>query len=393
MKKLIFLYLILFLIIRVQISFLNYIGFVSKPIQEVNVKVINQYKKKNYYVLKLKNNEITFYTINRDNLKNLLNENISIKIFTKNISFWDYLTKFFAISYDLKLKDTSFLDKWIEKQHKSEKITNLYKALFLGESIDYKTRQELSTLGISHLFALSGFHLGFISFLLYVCFGFFYKKFQKFFPYRNRFFDIGILVLIIEFMYLYFTSFPASLIRAYIMEIILFLFAIRLRNVFNLKIVILTILFSFLIFFNKIFSIGFLLSILGVFYIMLFFRYFKINWKNTVLMNIFLFLMMFVISHLFFVNFNYYQFLSPFVTMIFAIFYPVSFLLHILNMGGIFDNYLLSFLHLGDNFFIYKIPLIFGFLFLLLSFVSFYKKWAFYGINILAVIILGGAFV
>ena len=393
MKKLLFFFFILAIIFRVQISFLNYLSFINKPVKEVNVKVINQYKKKNYYVLKLKNNEITFYTINRDNLKNLLNENVSIKIFTKNISFFDYLTKFFAISYDLRLKDASFLDKWIEKQHKDKKITNLYKALFLGESIDYQTRKELSTLGISHLFALSGFHLGFISFLLYFVFGFFYKKFQRFFPYRNRFFDIGLLVLVVEFIYLYFTSFPPSLIRAYVMEIILFLFVIRLQNIFNLKIVVLTIFFSFLIFFNKIFSIGFLLSILGVFYIMLFFKYFKVNWKNSVLMNIFLFLMMFVISHIFFGNFNYYQLLSPFVTILFTIFYPISFLLHIFNIGGIFDNYLINFLHLGDSFLVYKIPLSLGILFLALSFIAFYKKWAFYGINILALIILGGAFV
>ena len=393
-EKLIFL-LLLFLvfIVRIQISFLEYLNFIDRPVKEIDVKVINQYKKKNYYVLKLHNNSLTFYTISRDNLKNLLNENISIKIFTKNISFFDYLTKFFAISYDLKLLDVNKIDKLIESQHNTKKITNIYKALFLGEGVDYKTRQELGSLGISHLFALSGFHLGFISFLLYFTFGIIYKKLQSFFPYRNRFVDLGVLVLIVEFIYLYITSFPPSLIRAYVMEVILFLFAIRLQNIFDMRVIIFTVVISFLIFFTKIISIGFLLSILGVFYIVLFFKYFKPTFRNTILMNFFLFLMMFVISHSFFSNFNYYQLLSPIITLLFTIFYPISFLFHLLGIGGIFDGLILKYLSLGDNFFEIKFPLWFLGLFLIFSLLAYYKKWAFFGITLLAIIVLGGVFV
>ena len=389
----ILLFIFLAFILRIQISFFNFLNFIDKPVREINVKVINQYKKKNYYVLKLKNRQLTFYTISRDNLKYLLNENITLKIFTKNITFWGYITKFYAPSFDLKLLDASFLDKWIENQHSNKKAINIYKALFLGESIDYETRQELSSLGISHLFALSGFHLGFISFSLFLIFGTFYKKFHRYFPYQNIYFDIGVLVLFVEFAYLYITSFPPSLIRAYVMEVILFLFAVKLKNIFDLKILFLTFFVSFFIFFTKIISIGFLLSILGVFYIMLFFKYFKVNFTNTLFMNFFIFLMMFVISHLFFENFNYYQFFSPVVTLIFSVFYPLSFILHLLNMGDVTDNLLLSYLHLGDGFIHFKVPLIMGILFLFLSLLAYYKKWAFYGINILAIIILGGVFV
>ena len=390
---LIVIFLFLAFIFRIQLSFLSFLHFIDKPIREIDVKVINQYKKKNYYVLKLKNNEVTFYTISRDNLKNLLNENISIKIFTQKIDFLGYMSKFYAPSFDIKLKDVSVIDKWIEKQHSDKKIINIYKALFLGESIDYKTRQELSTLGISHLFALSGFHLGFISFLLFLIFGSVYKKFHKYFPYRNIYFDIGILVLVVELIYLYITSFPPSLIRAYVMEVILFIFAMRLKNLFDIRILVLTFLVSFFIFFTKIISIGFLLSILGVYYIMLYFKYFKADFKNSVLMNFFLFLMMFVISHMFFTNFNFYQFLSPMATLLFTLFYPLSFVLHLLNLGDVLDNLLLSYLKLGDEFIDFKVPGFVGILFLFLSFAAYYKKWAFYGINILAIIILGGVFV
>ena len=392
--KLFFLFFSLVFIFRIQISFLGYLSFIDKPVRNLDVKVINQYKKKNYYVLKLKNRDVTFYTTSRDNLKNLLNENLNVNILTKNISFLGYLSSFYAISFDLKLKDASLLEKFIENQHKDTKISNLYKALFLGEGIDYKTRNELSALGISHLFALSGFHLGVISFILFLIFSPFYKILHKKFPYRNRFFDLGILVFAVEFLYLYLTSFPPSLIRAFVMEVILFLFAFYLQNIFSLRVLILTIIISFLIFFMKIFSIGFLLSILGVFYIMLFFRYFKPTFKNGILMNFFVFLMMFVISHTVFSNMSIYQFLSPFATLLFTFFYPLVIFLHIVGLGGILDGFIKVYLHLGDNFYVYKLPLWFGVLFLIFSLTAYYKKGAFYGINLLAFsIVLGGLFV
>jgi len=388
-----FLFLFLVLVLRTQIAFLSFIDFINTPIKEVKVKVISQYLKNHHYVLKLKNDEVVFYTISRDNLKNLLNENISIKIFTKNISFWGYLTKFFAVSYDLKLLDVNTIDKLIESQHNNKEITNIYKALFLGEGLDYKTRQELSSLGISHLFALSGFHLGIISGVLFFVFSFFYKRFQKFFPYRNRFFDLGVLVLLFEFLYLYVTSFPPSLIRAYVMEVILFLYAIYLKDIFDIKVLVYTILFSFLIFFNKIFSLGFLLSVLGIYYILLYFKYVKFNFLNSLFLSIFLFLMMFVYSHTFFGNFNFYQFLSPLISLVFVVFYPLSILFHLIGMGGIFDNALKWYLSLGDNYIVYKLPFYIGIAFFVLSLIAYYKKWAFYGINLIAILLIGGVFV
>jgi len=389
----IFLFVFLLLFLRVQISFFEFLHFINTPVIVLNVKVINQYKKKNYYVLKLKNREVTFYTINRDNLKNLLNENISVKIFTNNIGFFDYLKGFFAISFDLKLQDATKLEKYIEKQHKDKNMANLFKALFLGESIDYKTRQDLSTLGISHLVALSGFHLGIISGVLFFIFSFVYKFFHKYFPYRNRYFDVAILVFIVEFIYLYVTSFPPSLIRAFVMEVVIFLFAMRLKNIFDIKVLIYTFLISFLIFFEKIFSIGFFLSIIGVYYIILYFKYFKVNFLNSVFMSFFIFLWMFVISHLFFGNFNIYQLFSPFITLFFTLFYPFEIFLHIIGIGGVFDNLIENYLNLGSNFYVYKVPILFGTAFLIMSFIAYYKKWAFYGINLLALIILGGAVV
>jgi competence protein ComEC len=378
--------------VRFQISFLSYFDFKYHKFLNLDAKVINQYKKKNYYVLKLKTKTLTFYTTSRENLKNLLNENINLTIITKNVSFFDYLFTFYAPSFNLKLKPITKVEELIEKQHKSEVMKNFYKALFLGEALSFDTRQKLSTLGVSHLVALSGLHLGFISFLLYFLFNPLYSFFQqRFFPYRNRFVDLAIVVFVIEFLYLHITSYPPSLIRAFILEIVVFLYAYYLQNPFSLKVLVFVFLFSFLIFWMKVFSVGYFLSIAGVFYIYLFFRYFKPTIKGALILNFYMFCVMFVISHTFFGNFNIYQLFSPFVNILFSIFYPLEAFLHIIGLGGVFDSVILKYLSLGGDFVEFRVPFFVMVLFIALSIGAFFKKWLFYGINLLSIIIIGVA--
>ncbi|WP_456480591.1 ComEC/Rec2 family competence protein [Nautilia sp.] len=371
---------------------MNYLDFRYDKLKDVDVKVVNQYKKRGkrgeYFVLKLKTKDLTFYTVSRENLKNILNENVKLALITSGVSFKDYLFTFYAPSFNLRLLPVSALDEFIEKQHSDIRMTNIYKALFLGESIDYKTRRELSALGVSHLIALSGLHLGFISLFLYLVFTPVYKIFQKKFPYRNRFVDLAVLVFVIEFFYLYVTGFPPSLIRAYVLEIVVFLYAYYLQNPFSLKVLGVVFLFSLLIFGEKVFSIGYFLSITGVFYIYLFFRYYKPTFANSVLMSFYMFAVMFVISHSFFGNFNPYQFLSPFVNLLFAVFYPLEILLHLFGVGGMFDGIVLKYLQLGESFEIVKFPLWFGVVFLGLCVFAFFSKRMFYGINLISLAVI-----
>ncbi|WP_456488554.1 ComEC/Rec2 family competence protein [Caminibacter pacificus] len=385
-----FLAFFLLFVVRCQISFFEYLSFKNHKFLNVEARVINQYKKegKNYQILKLKNNSLTFYTTSRENLKNLLNERVKLTIITSKVSFFEYLFTFYAPSFNIKLLSADKIDLFIEKQHSSSVMKNLFKALFLGESIDFSTRQKLSSLGVSHLFALSGLHLGFISFVLYFVFSPLYKIFQKKFPYRNRFFDLGILVLAVEFVYLYFTSFPASLIRAYVLEVLIFIFAMRFKELFSLNILFFTILFSFLIFFSKIFSIGFLLSFLGVFYIYLFFKHVKFSFFSSVFLSFYMFLVMFVWSHYFFGNFNYFQFLSPLVNIIFSFFYPLEIFLHLIGFGGVFDDFILKYLSLGSEFYEVKISFVWVVIFGIMSLLAFFSKYLFYGINLLAFFIV-----
>ncbi len=388
MRVVVVFWILLLIVFRLQFSFLGFLDFKYKPSQTLDVKVVNQYKKKNYFVLKIKNETLTFYTTSKENLKNLLNENISLTILTKNVGFWGYLTTFYAFSYNMKLKPISFLEEKIEKQHQSIKISNLFKALFLGSSIDFDTRKQLAALGVSHLFALSGLHLGFISFILFMIISPVYRFFHKKFPYRNKLVDIGIVVLIMEFLYLKFTSFPPSLIRAYVLEVVVFFFFFTLRDILNIKILIYTFFIAFFVFFTKIFSIGFLLSMVGVYYIYLFFNYYKANLYTSFLLSFYMFLVMFIWGHCFFGYMNNYQLLSPIINILFSVFYPLEVVLHFLGLGGIFDGIILKYLSFGGKYYYVNISLWFLIFFILLSFIAIKKKWAFYGINLLAFIIL-----
>jgi competence protein ComEC len=97
---------------------------------------------------------------------------------------------------------------------------------------------------------------------------------------------------------------------------------------------------------------------------------------------------MFIISHSFFGNYNLYQLYSPLINLVFTIFYPLEIVLHLFGFGGMFDGFILKYLHLGDSFIEFKLPICFGIIFLLLSILSFFKKQLFYGINLIALVVI-----
>ncbi len=312
-----------------------------------------------------------------------MNENLKVGIITKNVNFKDFLFTFYAPT-TLALLPISKVEYFIEKQHTNKELQNLFKALYLGESISFNLREKLSTLGISHLVALSGLHLGIISGVLYFLLLPFYSIFHKFFPYRNRLFDVGIIVLIVEFLYLYYTNFPPSLIRAFLLELVIFIYAVRLKEVVSLEVLLVSVGLAFLIFDFKVFNIGYFLSVAGVYYIYLFFKYFKANFLNTIILSFYLYLVMFVVSHYFFAYFNYYQFFSPIVSLIFSIFYPLLAILHLLGIGGIFDNILLDYFSLGKEFIEVKISFFVFMAFLIASILAYFQKRFFYFLNLFA---------
>jgi len=340
--------------IFIGVRYFEYKNFTSQT-QFITAKIVNQYKKKNYWVLKLKNNQLTFYTTTKDDLKDILNDRVEVGVISKKVSFWEYLTTFYAPTFHLGVLEKENYKKFIENQHNDKYIANIFNALFFGDSLYYKTRQQLSSLGISHLLALSGLHLVIISGFLYLIFTPIYNFFAP--PYRNRNIDLGILILIILFGYLYFVGFPASLVRSFIMEIVAFIFAFYLKDIFSFKLLFLTAILGIIIFPSFLVSIGFFLSLSGVFLIFLFFKYFKPTLINGVLiLPIYLYFVMIPISHYFFGNFNLYQLFSPFVSIVFTIFYPVEIFLHLIGEGGIFDEVIKGYLNLGDKFVSFYTP-------------------------------------
>jgi len=344
----------LLLSISIGYHYYKYKSFVSHT-QFINAKIINQYKKSNYWVLKIKNHDVEFYTTTKDDLKDILNKNIEVGVITKNITFWQYLTKFYAPTFRLGILEDSKYKIFINNQHSDKYIANIFDALFFGDSLYYETRQKLSTLGISHLLALSGLHLAIISTVLYLILT---PIYNIIFPsYRNRNIDLGIFILIILFIYLWFVNFPPSLVRSFVMEGLFFLFAFYLRDVFSFKLLFLAVLSCIFVFPGFIVNLGFFLSVMGVFLIFLFFKYFKLNLFNGfIFLPIYLYITMFPISHYFFGNFNIYQLYSPIISVIFNIFYPLEVILHLIGYGNVFDEVIKNYLELSKEYIKFYTP-------------------------------------
>ena len=216
----------------------------------------------------------------------------------------------------------------------------MYSALFLAIPINENIRNFSSNLGISHLIAISGFHLGVISLVLYFIISFLYSKIHsKFIPYRNKKFDIMIIISVILFMYLIFINTPASFLRAFVMFIFAFYLlrsnikVISFESLFIISLVIISL------FPKLIFSLSLWFSISGVFYIFLFLKYLQHINKvlQLILFNIWIYLAINPIVHYFFPITTMEQLYSPIISILFTIFYPISVLLHLFNIGYLFD--------------------------------------------------------
>jgi competence protein ComEC len=392
-------YFLLFFTIVIFINFCYefylYKNFTDKKIQKVEVTIINQYQKtskkgKPYYVLKCKNSNMTFFTTSwKKELANFQNSKISIKVITKNISFFDYLKGFFAPTFGIKLIDSKsykndFSD-YIKNQHENIYLQEFFSAIFLATPISKDFRELSNIWGISHIIAISGFHLGIITSVIYFVLLYPYKSLQqRFFPYNNRKVTILYITIFILFCYLYFLDFVPSLFRSFIMYCIAVFLLTRHISIFSFYTLLVTVLIAISIFPKILFSLGFWLSISGVFYIYLYIQYFRhINkYLSFFMFNFFIFLAMLPIVHNFFPIFSFYQLLSPVLTIAFSVFYPVEIILHVFGIGGFFDDFLLPLLQIKREYVEVYINFYLFLFYILLSFVSIYYKKAFIALNI-----------
>lgn len=373
------------------IEFNNYTNLTKFDSNLVNATVIKQYEKtkptkkgklKTYQVLKLKSDRgFTFYTTVGKNFPNSVNKKLQLEIWAGKISFYEYMRYFYAFSKVLNIDTNSTLkqklNSRISSQHQNQDIVDIYQALYTATPLDSKLQSTFSTLGISHLFAISGFHLGVLAGLLFFLFKAPYKFFQNsYFPYRSYKVDSFIIISSILLLYLLFLDSPASLLRSFVMLVIGFVLYDRGFKIISMMTLFLTVVFILSFFPRLFFSIGFWLSVSGVFYIFLFminFKHLSKTWQ-FILIPFWVYLMMLPISLSIFENFSLYHPISILWTTLFTLFYPLSILLHLIGLGDLLNNSLVWIISLGEVENKLYIPWYIGVSFVLLSLLGIFKR-------------------
>ncbi|MCH4599030.1 ComEC family DNA internalization-related competence protein [Helicobacter pylori] len=351
-------FLSLLLAINLYLEYLNYqkLDF-SKP-TSLNAQILLQYPKtkdqKTYFVLKLQSKGMIFYTTIKEPLKNLQYRHAQFFGRIKSCSFLESLKSCFFQTYSFSLTRKqgfkSHLRHFIDSAHSSALVGNLYRALFIGDSLNKDLRDRANALGINHLLAISGFHLGILSASVYFLFSLFYTPLQKrYFPYRNAFYDIGVLVWVFLLGYLLLLDFLPSFFRAFLMGLLGFLacfFGVRLLS---FKLLILACCIAIALLPKLLFSVGFLLSVCGVWYIFLFLKHTQAFFKTSsflmrsfqaISLSTLVFLDMLIVVHAFFPMFSPYQLFSIPLGLIFIVFFPLSLFLHAVGLGSLLDHIL-----------------------------------------------------
>lgn len=395
-KELLFLLSLLLSIFAFNIihEYFKFKDFTSEELYSGNFQIMNIYKKEDFFVLKLENDQVSFFTsINKESSLEKL-EYINIAIITSKIDFVSYLKGFYAksIYYDLLASKESFkasLFKSINKEHDILKLQELFSALFLAIPISKENREIYTNFGISHLIAISGFHLGILSFIVYSLLYYPYSYFhQKYFLYRNKKFDILLITIFILLFYLLLTNLVPSLLRSFIMFVLGIYFLRSNIKLFSFETLALTLLLIIALFPKYLFSISLWFSIIGVFYIFLYMHYFKNLPKVFAFLffNFWIFLVFNPIVHFFFYNTSYEQLLSPFITLFFTLFYPIELFLHFIGYGNLFDEYILYFLEYKMEIFEIITPLWFFIIYIIISLSSIFFMKAFIVLNFLLVL-------
>lgn len=365
-KERVFFFLFLLIILALTLSYKYYI-FLELKAQKtplIQAQVLLQYTKhKNnneYFVLKLKSDFGNFYTTSKEDLQNIQGRLINLRVIFNKVSFLGFLRGFYAPSFNIILLKEKPINNKIKEliisQHNTQIMQGYYLSLFLAESLPKEWRSLVQGYGISHIFAISGYHAGILSAISFFMLGLFYAPLHKrYFPYRNKFYDLGFLALNILVIYYLFLTQSPSYLRAIALYGFGFLMFIRGINILKLETLFWCVAILLALFPSLIFSLGFYFSCMGVLYICLFCKY--INLKSGIinkilyiaLFNIFIFINMAIISYYFFNEFSYLSILSPIFTLLFVVYYPLVLFLHLCGYGGILDSYLLAWLAIDIN--------------------------------------------
>ena len=349
----------LLFLLSLSYEYFSYKKFVAQENVTLTCKVLNQYEKSrfssSYFMLKLDCGEDVIYTAKGLGIGDVMEKEVSAEFSLSRLDFLGYLKGFYAKSTDFHvLESESFksrLNASIAAQHEDKDTVTIYKALYTAAPQNIELRQKLSSLGVSHLMAISGFHLGVLSGVLFFLFGWIYRPIAgRYFPYRHANRDLFLVVAVFLFAYVWFLDFTPSLIRSFGMLVVGYFLYDRGLKIISMQTLFLTLLLLVAFFPRLLFSLGFWLSASGVFYIFLFLHHFKKMNKVAIffLLSIFVYLAMLPFSLYIFEIFSLMHPLSIVWSALFSIFYPLSILLHVSGFGGVFDGWLLKLLSLGE---------------------------------------------
>lgn len=345
-------FLAILFVIRAGFLYQDYQAFIHKPFFYTDAEVLSSYTKtknnKIYQVLKLRSDEgLNFYTISYQK-KDFSGTRLRLQLLPdEKITFWEYLGVFFVksrIKHSEPLAET-FKEGLLEataSQHQNRALGSFYNAIFFATPLEHALREKINMLGVSHLVALSGFHLGILWGIVYGLLLLPYRIMQqRYFPYRHALLDVGAVSIVCLGMYVWFVDFPPSLVRSFAMVLTgwtVLLLGVELLSFTFLASVVGALLALFP---SLSVSLSFWLSVAGVFYIFLVLRYAKNLSKQTVTLlaiPLGIFVLMLPVVHAVFGMTTPYQLLSPLLSLLFVPFYPLVMVLHLLQWGGMFDG-------------------------------------------------------
>jgi competence protein ComEC len=325
---------------------------------EIKATVVRQYAKskagRSYQVLKLRSREgAPFFMTASAALRDLSGYEVTVWLRTDRLSFFEYLKGFFAHGYigavSPRKRPAFRAADMIASQHTDRRIGRLFASLFAATPVGQETRAQISALGIGHLLAISGFHIGLLSALLYWLMRFPYRGLQsRRFPWRNGKRDLFFLTAAVMLGYVWFLQMTPSVLRAYAMMLIGFLFYDRGIRVLSFQSLLMTVSLLVALWPRLFFSMGFWLSVAGVFYVFAFLQRFEARGSvfKFVGMHVWVYLMMLPISLALFGTFSSLHPLSVLWTMLFILFYPLALLLHLVGLGGVLDGMMNALLYL-----------------------------------------------
>ncbi len=345
--------MLLLISLRLFYHYSTYREFVSKPFYFTYATIINHYPKsrdgREYSILKLKSSDGLIFFTSTPKTGDLLHKRVRVQIYpNERISFWDYMGHFYVKSRikeiypDAQSRIKTELLQKVSGQHTDQNLSSFYNAIFFATPIPKELREKIAALGVSHLVALSGFHLGILWGLIYGVLALLYRPLQqRYFPYRFMLLDVGFVAIALLGVYVWFVDMPPSLVRSYAMVVAGWLAVLAGIELLSFTFLATVALLLLLLFPELIVSIGFWLSVAGVFYIFLLLQYTKeINkWVISLLIiPVGIFVLMLPIVHSIFGATTSYQLLSPLLSVLFIPFYPIVMLLHIFGTGDMLDG-------------------------------------------------------